>query len=429
MNRPLPDSPYTERASPGPKTPALANSVKADVCVVGGGFTGLSAALKLSEDGVDTVLLEAMEPGYGASGRNGGQIIPGFKHDPEGMIQRFGPDKGEAMAAFAGNAPTLVFDLIDKYGIDCDAVRSGWLQAGHGPSVLPLLESRVRQWRDRGAPIELLGPADTERLSGSRFYSGALLDRRGGTLNPLAYARGLAAAALSQGARLHGNSPATAIERKGPVWLVTTPKGTVEADRVLIATNAYTGDFWPGLARSIVPVYSYQVATEPLTPNLQATILPNRIGLSDTKRMLNYCRQDAGGRLLVGGRGYPQESTDPADFEAIGEALARIFPAVADMRLTYCWSGKVALTLDHWPHIGEVAPGISVAFGFNGRGVAMATATGRCMAEHLQGGLLESLPLPVRPFRPVPGHGLLTRFLSAAIGIKRLQDWWEVRQS
>jgi glycine/D-amino acid oxidase-like deaminating enzyme len=408
--------------------PSLDGALKADVCVIGGGFTGLSAALKLSEEGVDTVLLEAVEPGYGASGRNGGQIIPGFKHDPEDMIARFGVEKGEAMAAFAGSAPDVVFDLIDKYEIDCEAIRSGWLQAAHGPAALPLLESRVHQWRERGAPIELLGATDTERLCGSRFYSGSLFDRRGGTLNPLAFSRGLAAAALSQGARLHGNSPVTKIERKGVSWLVACPKGTVEADRVLIATNAYNGDFWPNLAQSIVPVYSYQIATEPLSPNLQATIMPNRLGLSDTKRMLNYCRQDAGGRLLVGGRGFQQESTNPADFKAIREALARIFPVIADMHLTYCWSGKVALTMDHWPHIGELAPGISIAFGYNGRGVAMATATGRRMAEHLEGAPLEKLPLPVRPFRAILGHGLLTRFLSAAIGIKKLQDWWEVRQ-
>ncbi|MEJ1996257.1 MAG: FAD-binding oxidoreductase [Limibacillus sp.] len=428
MSGNLPESPYGERAAPAPDTPALKGETKAEVCVVGGGFTGLSAALRLAEKGVDTILLEAEEPGFGASGRNGGQIIPGFKHDPEAMIARFGADKGEALAAFAGRAPDLVFELIERHAMDCDAVRSGWLQAAHGSAALPAVESRVRQWRERGAPIELLGAEETERLTGARGYAGALLDARGGTLNPLAFARGLARAALSEGASLHGGSPVTSLREEGGGWRVSTGRGGVRAERVLIATNAYTGDFWPGLAQSVIPVYSYQIATEPLSANLQATIMPNRLGLSDTRRLLNYCRQDAGGRLLVGGRGYRRESTDPDDFQGIRRALGRLFPSVIDVPLRYCWSGRVALTLDHWPHIGELAPGLSIAYGFNGRGVAMATATGRQMAEHLAGAPLETLPLPVRPFKPLRGHGYLPPLLAAAIGVKKLQDWWEMRR-
>lgn len=426
---PLPRSSWTDTAEPAPATPPLAADRRADAVVIGAGFTGLSAALHLAQAGADVVLLEAMEPGYGASGRNGGQVIAGFKHDPEEIVKRFGRDRGEAIATFAGSTPDLVFDLIERHGINCGAKRAGWLQAAHGPAGLKAVESRTRQWAERGAPIEVLDRDETERLTGTRGYVGALLDHRGGTLNPLAYARGLARAGIAAGARIHGQSAVVSVTKTNGHWRVETDRGAVEAERVLLATNAYTGDFWPGLRQSVIPVYSYQVATKPLGGNLRERIMPGGLGLSDTKRMLNYCRQDAKGRLLVGGRGYMKESIDPNDFRVIREALERLFPEAGDLELDFCWGGKVALTLDHYPNIGELAPGVSAAIGYNGRGVGMASAVGREMARHLSGMPLEQLPLPVRPIRPLPMHFLRGPALSAFIGFKKMQDWWESRNA
>ena len=424
---PLPRSSWTDAAPPAPPTPRLTGETRADACVVGCGFAGLSAALHLAEAGADVVAVEAEEPGFGASGRNGGQVIPGLKHDPDAIVGAFGPDKGEAIAAFAGAAPDLVFDLIARHGIDCGAVRAGWMQAAHAPAGLAKVEARVRQWSARGAPIELLDRAETERRTGARGYVGALLDRRGGTLNPLAYARGLARAAIAAGARLHGGTPAVGLSRGGGGWRVDTPAGAVRAGQVLLATNAYTDALWPGLARTVIPVWSYAVVTRPMGANLREAIMPGGLGLADTRRLLNHCRQDGQGRLLVGGRGFMRESTDPADFREVHAALRRLFPAAAELELDHVWGGKVALTLDEWPNIGPLAPGLTAAIGFNGRGVAMATAVGREMARHLGGMALEDLPLPVRPIRPLPFHALRAPALAAAIRVKKLQDWWEVR--
>ena len=422
----LPRSPWVETALPAVETAPLAGEVRTDVAIVGAGFTGLSAALHLAAKGVDVVVLEAVEPGFGASGRNGGQVIPGLKHDPDEIIETFGADRGERIVEFVGGAPQVVYHLIETHAIACDLHRAGWLQCAHGKAALSGLERRVVQWSSRGAPVELIDAAETQRRTGARGFVAALFDGRGATLNPLAYARGLAGAAVGCGARIYGHSPARSFERDGQ-WRIATPAGVVRAERVLLATNAYGEDLRPDVRRSIIPVCSYQIATAALGDNLRRKLMPDGLGLSDTRRLLNYCRQDRQGRLLVGGRGGQRDSTDPADFRAIVRALSRLFPDAAGLPIDYCWSGRVALTLDHYPHIGEIAPGLAVALGYNGRGVAMATAVGVAMAEHLAGRSLDELPLPVRPMRPIPLHALRAPALSAAIAFKRLQDWWEAR--
>ena len=422
---PLPPSPWTERAPPAPETPPLQGEAEADVAIVGGGFTGLSTALHLAERGTSVALLEAMEPGYGASGRNGGQVIPGLKLTPDVLHERFGPEKGEAIAAFAAAAPDVLFDLIGRHGIDCDAKRGGWLNGIHARAALPGAEDRLRQAEARDWPVEMLDANGAERLSGSRDYVAALLDRRGGTINPLAYARGLARAALAAGARLHSQTPALSLERQGGRWRIATPGGALTAERVLLATNAYSGDLWPGLRRSVIPVFSYQVATAPMGDNLRRRIMPGGLGLSDTRRLLSYCRQDAEGRLIVGGRGRFRESHDRSDYASVIARLKRLFPDAADLEIRHLWGGRVALTLDHVPHIAEASPGLSVAAGFNGRGVALTSAVGRALADHLTGTPLADLPLPVRPMRPIPFHGLRGPAMAAAVGLKRAQDWWE----
>ncbi len=424
---PLPPSPWTERAPRAPDTPPLSGEARADVCVVGGGFTGLSAALHLAERGVSVALLETMEPGYGASGRNGGQVIPGLKLTPADLRARFGPEKGEAIAAFTGAAPDVVFDLIARHAIDCDATRSGWVQGLHGRVALAPAEDRVRQWQERGAEVALLSAEETERVTGSRAYAGAVFDRRGGTINPLAYARGLARAAMAAGARLHGGTPAERLLRDGGLWRVETPGGAVLAERILLATNAYSGDLWPELRRAVIPVYSYQIATAPMGDNLRARILPGGLGLSETRRLLSYARQDAAGRLVLGGRGRFRESSEPGDYRGVAARLAQLFPEASALAVEHRWGGKVALSLDHLPHLAEPASGLSVAAGFNGRGVALTSAVGRAMAEHLSGTPLADLPIPAREMRPIPFHGLRLPALQATVWAKQARDWWESR--
>ncbi len=422
---PLPDSLWAATARPAPETPPLVGEAEADVAIVGGGFTGLSAALHAAEGGAKVVLVETAEPGFGASGRNGGQVIPGLKLSPDEIVAKFGAERGEHLNSYAGGVADLVFDLIERHGIDCNAFRGGWLQGVHSSKALPAAEARVRQWQARGAAVSLLDRQETERLSGAKGYVGAVCDSRGGTLNPLGYARGLAAAAIKARALVHGASPATGLSPANKGWQVTTPQGSVRAEQVLICTNGYTDGLWPGLQQSIIPLFSYQVATRPLSDNLRKSIMPEGHALSDTRRLLNYCRLDPEGRLVVGGRGAFRDTSDPRFFQPVVAALRRLFPHVEDQDFAFYWGGRIALTTSHLPHFAELAPGLTAALGYNGRGVAMASATGKELAKRVLGTPLDQLPFPQRPVKPIPLHGLRRPVLSALVAWKRLRDLQE----
>jgi glycine/D-amino acid oxidase-like deaminating enzyme len=425
----LPNSLWAATARPAPDTPPLHGERRADVAVVGAGFTGLSATLHLAERGADVVLLEAAEPGWGASGRNGGQVIPGFKLDPDELVARFGPERGERMADFAGGTADLVFGLIERHDIDCMAERSGWIQAVHAPAKMGLAERRVAQWSKRGVHAEVISAQRIAQLTGTERYAGGWIDSRGGMLQPLGFARGLAAAAQKAGAAVHGRSPAVDLRRDGAGWRVETPGGAVTAKQLLLATNAYTDQLWPGLRESVIPVFSYQVATRPLSDNLRRSILAGGLPVSDTRRLLLYFRLGAQGRLLVGGRGRFRQTEEPRFYDSVIAGLTWLYPQLGEIELDFYWAGQVAITLDHMPHLHELAPGAFAMLGYNGRGVAMAAACGKLLAERLGGTPAEDLPLPAAPLRRIPFHGLRQPALTAAVAWKRLLDRWESRQA
>jgi len=424
----LPDSLWAATAPPAPNCPPLSGDRSTELCVVGGGFTGLSAAYHAAEAGSEVVLVEAAEPGWGAAGRNGGQVIPGFKLDPDDLDRRFGEELGRRLTDFGATAPDLVFELVAKHAIDCEARREGWVHAVHGRAALPLEEERVRQWQARGAALEMLDGDQVAAVLGTDAYVAGLLDPRGGWLQPLAYARGLARAAQSAGVSLHGMSPATRIDRRADGWQIATPSGSVTARQVLICTNAYTNTLWPRLTRSLIPVTSYQVATEPLSDELRARILPKGHVSSDTRRLLRYFCMTSEGRLVVGGRGHSRESDRRELYAHIVASLHELYPETSGARLEYFWSGRVALTLDHLPKISELGPGMWSGAGYNGRGVAMATAMGRLLARCAGGASADSLPLRPTKARPLPFHGLRAPAIGVAVGWKRLLDAWEARR-
>lgn len=408
----LPPSLWAATAPPPPETRPLAGPARADVAVIGGGFTGLSAALHLTEGGADTLLLEAGPIGYGASGRNNGQVIPNLSRlDPDDIAARVTPelggrDKGEQLVGLIRDSASLVFDLIRRHGIEAEAVQNGWIQPAHRPSRMALVRKRAEQWGRRGAPVRLLDKAEVAALSGSEFWDGGWENRTGGRINPLGFARGLAAAAIGAGARLHTGSPATAITREGPSWRITTPSGEVVASRIILASHAYTPPgLWPGFARSMVPVRSYQMATAPLSDNLRRSILPQGHALSDTQGDLHFFRFDAAGRLVTGGGLILPMGWDNRIRRRIASRVERVFPQLGPVSFTHAWWGYIAATDDKAPHLYELAPGVLGWSGCNGRGVALATALGREMARASLGMPLREIAAPVESLRRIALHG------------------------
>jgi glycine/D-amino acid oxidase-like deaminating enzyme len=395
---------WSATAAPGPSLEQLAQDVRSQVIVVGGGYTGLSAALHLGSAGQDVVVLEASEIGERASGLNGGQVIPGVKHDPDALEEIFGPVAGPRLIETVASGPDVVFDLIRKHEIPCAAIRTGWIQPATSPAALDAITSRVSQWRRRGADVALLSALETARLTGSQRYSGGLLDRRGGTVQPLSYVRGLARASCNVGARIFTRTPAVALDRSGRDWCIRTPGGSVTSPTVILATDAYTDRLVDPLRRTLIPVPSLQVATEPLSPSLRQSILPEGQAASDTWHLLRYFRLDSTGRLVMGSRGTFGDAPIGVAARHHYRAVREIYPQLEGIRYEFHWGGLVAMTRDHLPHLHEVAPGMLAGLGYNGRGVAMATVMGRILARWALGTPASELGFPVTSVDPIPLH-------------------------
>jgi glycine/D-amino acid oxidase-like deaminating enzyme len=413
---------WEDTATPAPATAALDQSIRVDVAIVGGGYTGMSAALRLAEGGADVAVLEAGALGGRASSVNGGQVIPGLKQDPGELLARFGAERGERLIEFVGQAAATVFSLIDRHRIVCDHSRAGWIQAAHTEAALESLRRRVEAWQQRGAPLEMLDAAATAALLGTDRYAGAAIDRRAGALQPLSYARGLAAVALRAGAKLFTHTRAVSLERSSAHWRIATAGGaSVDAERVLLCTNGYTDDLWPALPRTLIAANSFQVATPPLPDELHRVVLPRGHAVSDTRKLLRYFRCDATGRLVMGGRGRFRDPRGPEDFAHLRAAMIDLYPALRSVELERCWGGRVALTRDFLPHLHEPAPGVTAFLGYNGRGVALATAAGLALGEHTRGDRA-ALPFPATPIRPIPFHGLRRLYVATVMAYYRLRD-------
>lgn len=406
------------------RTPALSESVKVDVdvAIVGAGYTGLSTALHLAERGVSVCVLEANEPGWGASGRNGGQVNPTLKYDPEQLVQMYGSARAEPLISTISSSADLVFKLIEKHGIDCAPVRKGWMQVSYSEKGVAGLHVRADQWARRGVPVQRLDAAAVASRMGSDAFAGGWLDGRAGAIQPLAYARGLVGAALAAGARIHGQSAVTGLQRQGSGWQLQTASGAqVTADQVVLATNGYSGNLWPGMAQSILAANSFIVATKPLTGHAAESILPGQETVSTAQRLLLYFRKDSHGRLLMGGRGLFNDPTSPTDFAHLERSLALLFPQLGPLEFEYRWAGRIAITRDFMPHVHEPAPGLTLALGCNGRGIALCTSLGQQLAGRLCDGKAE-FAYPVTALQRLPMHGLQRFYIGAGVAWYSLLD-------
>jgi glycine/D-amino acid oxidase-like deaminating enzyme len=406
-------------APPAPETVPLEGTVQADVVVIGAGYTGLSCALHLAEAGARVVVLEDGEIGAGASGRNNGQVIP--------CLSRVEPDAlDEPFARLIGDSAKFTFDLIRRHGMQCEAVQNGWVQPAHTPGRLRLTERRAREWGLLDAPVEMLDRAGVERITGSRFWHGGWVNKSGGKLNPLAYCRELARCAIGAGAIVHTATRALRVERAGLNWRVVCEHGNVTAERVVIATHAYTEGLWPGLAQTVFPVRSYQMATAPIPDDLRKNVLPFDHACSDTQGDLRFFRWDATGRLVTGGPLALDWNWDARQRERIGRRVSAIFPKIGVPVFDYLWHGYVGITRDRLPHVHELAPGVLAWLGGNGRGVGLAGAIGAQFARACLGTALGELGLPFTPLAPVFGHAIGKRIAPFAVLLYRYRDSKEV---
>jgi glycine/D-amino acid oxidase-like deaminating enzyme len=414
---------YAETAPPAPAAPPLEADVRTDVAVVGGGITGLSTALHAARSGATVVLLEAEDIGFGASGRNGGQVNPGLKLDPDTVERDFGADLGGRMNALAGAAPALVFDLVKRHGIDCDARQNGTLRAAVRARHAAAVRSTCAQLERRGAPVELLEGAALARATGTDHYSCAMLDRRGGDLNPLRYARGLARAAIEAGARVHAHTRVCGLKRLAGGWRLDTGTASVTAMQVVLASNGYTDRLWPGLRRTVVPLFGAIAASAPLGDAARRSILPQRPVLYESGNITVYYRIDSQNRVLIGGRGPMREIGSPAEIPHLTRYAARLWPVLEGIEWTHAWGGRLAMTRDHYPHVHEPAPGVLICLGYNGRGVAMATAMGRALAERMAHPGT-AFDMPLTPLEPIPMHACWPLAVKAAILTGRVRDFF-----
>jgi glycine/D-amino acid oxidase-like deaminating enzyme len=363
----------------------------ADIAIIGGGFTGCSAALEAAKQGARVTLIEAQTIGYGGSGRNVGLVNAGLWLPPEEVCKTLGTDAGEHLNCILAEAPDAVFKLIYQHDIACEPRRNGTLHLAHAAKAMTELETRHEQMAKRGAPVTLLDAREAQARTGTEHVHGALHDARAGTIQPLAYAQGLARAAQGQGARIYEGTPALSVVRHGGQWITTTPNGTIRAKSLLMATNAYHANVQNMIAPKTSRVNFFQLATAPLGDNIAGDILRGGEGCWDTGLIMSSVRRDAAGRVILGGMG------DDAAVQAnwARRKLTKLFPQLKDTDITHAWAGRISMSFDHLPRILRLGPNAFAVFGYSGRGIAPGTVFGLSTAQALLAG--DNSALPVAP--------------------------------
>jgi glycine/D-amino acid oxidase-like deaminating enzyme len=413
---------WEETAVPASDFESLVGVAQAKVLIVGAGYLGLSAALHVAEAGGDVIVLEAEAPGWGSSGRNGGQLIPGLKHDPDEIEATLGRERGERLWRFAGATADFVFALIQRLGLRAEARRTAWVQGVHSEKAALRARARAEQWRSRGADVGYVEAAEAERLTGAKIYVGAFVDRRAGCLQPLSYARELARAANAAGAHIYGGSRVVSLDRRPGGWTARTASaGEVRAETVFLCANAYSDELFSELPRSIVAATSLQIATEPLPGKLREVILPGGEVLSDTRKAIRYWRLDAAGRLLMGGRGPYREPGPERDWAHLVREVSALYPELRGIPFTHRWGGRVAIHPDYWPRLHQLRPDVFAAIGCQGRGIGWQTAMGAELARLAMDRTYEPV-LPISPVQPIPFSRLKRIGVPVAVGTMRILD-------
>lgn len=386
--------------------PPLEGDEQADFAVVGGGYTGLSTALSLASAGRSVVVLEADYVGAGASGRNNGMVVPHHSRNTPGEIEAMlGPRFGPRYNAMVAGAAAETFSLIERHEIACDPVQNGWMQPAHSAAALARARTVHDDWRAFGAKVEWIDRDSMARKMGSPGYLGGWKATSGGHINPFGYVTGLGRAAQAAGARIHQDTPVIAIERDGNRWSVKTRTGVVRAEKILIATNGLTGNFWPRLAQAFIPVKIYQVATRSLHPDMRETILPGNEAASDTRKDIWAFHYDANGGLVSGGTRSIWHRAEERGKAAVGRMLHKSFPGLGEFEFASYWEGIIAVVPDRLPRVMRLDDGVIFVGAYSGRGVALSTVLGGLIGRWMNETVSESdLPTPVTELKRVLGH-------------------------
>lgn len=396
-----------------------------DVAIVGGGFTGLSTALHCAEKGLSAHVLEARHVGYGGSGRNVGLVNAALWLPPAKVRERLGPEYGERFLRRFGAGPSVVFDLIEAHQVRCEVTKTGTIHAAHGPSGWDDLKGRHAEWQRLGEPVDLLDREEVAEMVGTAAFHGGLLDHRAGTINPMGYCRGLARAASGAGARISTGVRVKDLEREDETWRVRTNAGEVRAKAVVLGTNAYTDELWPGLKNVFTMIHYLQFATEPLGPDA-GHILPGRQGVWDTGPIMFNVRRDAHDRLLIGTMGRVIGSKDKGLTRRWAERrITRMFLELGRVSFDEAWHGQIAMTPDHLPRVHQLAPRLWTAIGYNGRGITTGTLFGSAIADLLTGMDPTELPLPMTDPSQAPRARITARIYDLAFTANQL--WRSLR--
>ncbi|HAW62614.1 MAG TPA: gamma-glutamylputrescine oxidoreductase [Pseudomonas sp.] len=411
-NTPYPPSYYAATANMTKERPALQEAKQTDVCVIGAGYTGLSTALFLLEKGFSVTVLEAAKVGFGASGRNGGQIVNSYSRDLDSIERSVDSSAAKLIGQMAFEGGRIIRERVARYNIQCD-LKDGGVFAALSQKQMHHLEAQKALWERYGYhQLELLDEQGIKRVVASDRYIGGMLDKQGGHIHPLNLALGEAAAVESLGGVVYENSPAVRIER-GKQPLIHTPTGNVRAKFVVVAGNAYLGDLIPELAAKSMPCGTQVIATEPLDEELARSLLPQDYCVEDCNYLLDYYRLSADKRLIYGG-GVVYGARDPADIESIiHPKMLKTFPQLAKVKIDYAWTGNFLLTLSRLPQVGRLGNNIYYSQGCSGHGVTYTHVAGKVIAEALSGQAERFDAFASLPHYPFPGGQRFQAPLSA----------------
>lgn len=423
VNGPVSTPLWQATAPAGPALGRLHDSIEADVLVIGGGIAGTSAALHLAEAGVDVVLLEAEQPGSAATGQSGGLVAPDYiRHSPETIGATLGRAAGERLTELVGKSAQHTFDLIARHGLDCDAHQDGFYTPAHTLTLAGTQRLYAAQWSSRGFDVRFVEQAEAQRILGTPAYCGALLFGRGGRLNPLAYVRGLAQVAVSAGAALYAGSPVEELARMEGRWHARTGQGSVKARRLILAANGGSARLHPAMRRTVLPLHVVEFATEPLSPEQRALVLPGGGSFTDKNAYVFSARFDGAGRLISAFPISLQVRGQNAYHREAKRRLRAYFPALGDPRIDYLWEGWAWINTSFLPEIYDLGNDALAIQACNGRGISTNTVIGAEIAQAWSGAGLDALSIKPRRPSPIRMHAAARFMPKALMSIARFSD-------